>query len=92
KASFNLSIEEAKPFMAIEYVCNSSQERDYEEKFEIYRDTLHVPYYLTHEPDDLRLHHYDPSGGYVRVAANEHGRFAIPEMETEVGLVDGWAR
>ena len=91
-SSFNLSIEDAKPFMALEYVSNTSQKRDYEEKIEIYREKLKIPYYLTHEPDELRLYRLEFDGSYSRVKANREGRLEIPDLETEVGLVDGWAR
>jgi hypothetical protein len=52
-----------------------------------------VPYYLVFYPDgqELTLFRYG-SRRYVTVRPNRAGRFAIPELEMEVALLDGWVR
>ena len=52
-----------------------------------------MPYCLIFFPEeqDLQLYHLE-SGRYRPVPANTHGRHAIPELELEVGLLDGWVR
>jgi hypothetical protein len=93
QGSFNLPLQPVGPFWVLEYVSKSNKRKDYEENFDKYEREVKVPYYLTFYPDDqeLSLYHRRRSR-YVSVKPNEHGRLAIPEMETEVALLDGWAR
>jgi hypothetical protein len=52
-----------------------------------------MPYCLLFYPEkqDLQLHHLE-GARYQRVPANAHGRYAIGELDLEVGLLDGWVR
>src|SRR5205823_7641495 len=58
-----------------------------------YERELKVPYFLLFYPDtqDLTLYHYNGKK-YVSVKANAQGRHPIPELDLEVGLLDGWVR
>jgi Uma2 family endonuclease len=91
--SFNLPFESAHPFWVLEYVSPRNERKDYEDSFRKYEQHLRVPYYLLFHPEKQELRLYRHNGvSYDLVAANEHGRFAVPELEVEVGLLDGWAR
>ncbi|HEV3024618.1 MAG TPA: Uma2 family endonuclease [Pirellulales bacterium] len=90
---FNVSLEAAPPFWVLEYVSRSNERNDYEENFDKYEKQLKVPYYLMFHPEDqeLTLYHYK-SKRYSAVRPNEQDRFAIPELDLELGLKDGWVR
>lgn len=81
------------PFWVLEYVSKSNTCKDYEDSFAKYEKELKVPYYLIfyHDNNELSLYHHNGKK-YVSVKPNDHGRYAIPELEMEVGLLDGWAR
>jgi Uma2 family endonuclease len=91
--SFNTAFESARPYWVLEYVSKSNRRKDYEGNFQKCEQDLKVPYYLTFEPErqELRLYRLDGSR-YAPVEPNEHGRLAVPELELEVALLDGWAR
>ena len=93
KTSFNLPLESAVPFWVMEYVSNNSKRKDYDESFHKYERDLKVRYYLAFYPDDQELTLFRHTGRkYVTVKPNERGRYAIPELEIEVALHDGWVR
>lgn len=91
--AFHTPLQPVLPTMVMEYVSESNRRKDYDRNFRRYRDDLHVPYYLLFEPENqsLIVYHLE-DGKYVKLASNEAGRLAIPELELEVGLVDGWVR
>jgi Uma2 family endonuclease len=91
--SFNLPFESVQPFWVLEYVSQNSERKDYEENFPKYEQELRVPYYLVFHPEkqDLRLYHHN-GVAYDRVTPNPHGPLPIPEIDLEIGLLDGWAR
>jgi Uma2 family endonuclease len=92
-SSFNLPLEPAGPFWVLEYVSNSNKRKDYEESFEKYERHLKVPYYLIYYPDDQELSLYRHNGRkYISVKPGENGRYSIPEVDMEIGLLDGWVR
>ncbi len=90
---FNTPVEPAGPFWVMEYVSKSSKRKDYEDNLRKYEQELRVPYYLIFYPEthDLTLYRHNGEK-YVSVQPNEHGRYAIPELEIEVALLDGWVR
>jgi hypothetical protein len=91
--SFDLPLEAAGPFWVFDYVCASNKRKDYEESQRIYERELNVPYSLVFHPDgqDLTLYlHY--GGRYGKVKPNARGRYEIPELELELGLLEGWVR
>jgi Uma2 family endonuclease len=93
RTSFNLPLESAVPFWVMEYVSDSSRWRDYGESFRKYERDLKVRYYLAFYPDGQELTLFRHTGRkYVTVKPNERGRYAIPELEIEVALHDGWVR
>ena len=91
--SYKLPFEPAPPFMTMEYVSPSNQRKDYEDNYHKYEHELRVPYYLLFYPEkqDLRLHRHN-GVAYERVAPNAAGRLDVPELDLEVGLLDGWLR
>ncbi len=52
-----------------------------------------MPYYLSFDTDarNLTLYRHDKRK-YVSVKPNKQGRYLVPELEMEVGLLDGWVR
>jgi flagellar biosynthesis GTPase FlhF len=95
RLSFNAELERVRIFWVLEYVSSSerSRRKDYRYNKKRYERELKVPYYLTFDPErqDLRLHRLNGER-YERVAPNEAGRYPLPELEVEVGLLQGWVR
>jgi Uma2 family endonuclease len=93
QTSYNLPLEPAPPFWVLEYVSRRSQRKDYKESFRKYERELKVPYYLVFYPDDQKLALFHHTGRiYIPVEPNEQGRFPIPELNLEMGLLGGWVR
>jgi Uma2 family endonuclease len=94
EGSFDVPLQlPAKPFCMLEYVSRSNRRKDYEDSFQKYERDLKVPYYLLFYPDAQELTLYRHNGRkYVSVKPNEQERYAIPELELEIGLRDDWAR
>ena len=93
--SYNIhNDEKSKPFLMIEYVSESNKRKDYVDNMVRYERDLHVPYYLLFEPENqvLSLFKMNARKKYVAVKANAEERFAIPELELEVGILDNWVR
>jgi Uma2 family endonuclease len=86
--------EEEPVFLVVEYVSPSDPYKEYTTKRRDY-EKMQVPYYLVCDPEaaPLVLCLYRHTGEeYALVPANAEGRFAIPELGLEFGLIDGWAR
>jgi Uma2 family endonuclease len=93
KGSYDVPAQPACPFWVLEDVSKESQRKDYEDNMEKYEHDLKVPYYLTFYPDNQELTLYHHTGRkYVTVQPNDQGRCAIPELEMEVAILDGWVR
>jgi Uma2 family endonuclease len=93
KGSFDVPTQPVGPFWVLEYVSKYNQRKDYDDNFDRYEKELKVPYYLIFYPDGLDLTLFHLGGKkYKSVVANEHGRYAIPELNLEVGLLNEWAR
>jgi Uma2 family endonuclease len=91
--SFDLPFQPAAPFLVMEYVSKRNKRKDYEDNFLKYERELKVPYYLVFYPDNQELTLYHRRRGkYVSVKPNEHERYAIPELDLEVTICDGWVR
>jgi Uma2 family endonuclease len=91
--SYDVPLQPVGPFWVLEYVSRHTKRKDYEKSFKVYERELKVPYYLLFYPDDQELTLYQLTGKrYVSVKPNEHGRYAIPELELEIALLDGWVR
>jgi Uma2 family endonuclease len=92
-SSYNVPLEPAGPFWALEYVSPNNPRKDYEESFRKYERELKVPYYLVFYPDEgeLTLYRHNKRK-YVTVKPNAQGRYAIRELDLEVALHDGWVR
>src|SRR5581483_1084336 len=93
EGSYDVPLQPAGPFWVLEYLSKSSKRKAYKDNRRHYEKRLKVPYYLLFDPETqvLTLFHHD-GRQYVRVEPNEHGRLALPELDLEVGLLDGWVR
>lgn len=93
EGSYDLPLQPVGPFWVLEYVSKGSRRKDYDDNFDKYEKKLKVPYYLLFYPEtqDLTLYHHNGTK-YVAVPPNGHGRHALPQLELEVGLRDGWVR
>jgi len=91
--SYDLPLQPVKPFWVLEYVSKHNRRKDWVDNLPIYAQDVQAAYYLVFEPEiqELILHRLEDSR-YVTVLPNEHGRFAIPELELELALLDGWVR
>jgi Uma2 family endonuclease len=93
ESSFNVPLEPAGPFWALQYVSKGNPRKDYEDSFRKYERELKVPYYLVFYPETQGLTLYRHNRRkYVTVKPNAAGRYPIRELDLEVGLVDGWVR
>jgi Uma2 family endonuclease len=92
-SSYNVPLEPAPPFAVFEYVSKSNPRKDYEDSFRKYERELKVPYYAIFYPEtqDLTLYRHNRRK-YVTVKPNKHGRYPIPELELELGILDEWMR
>jgi Uma2 family endonuclease len=91
--SFDLPFQPTGPLWVLEYVSKHSQRKDYEDSFQKYERGLKVPYYLLFYPDSQDVTLYRYSGRrYVTVKPNERERYALPQLDLEVALLDGWVR
>jgi Uma2 family endonuclease len=92
-SSFNTPLQPVGPFLVLEYVSTANRRKDYEDSFNKYERDLRVPYYLLFYPDNQELTLYRHNGTrYVSVKPDERERYAIPELEMEVAILDGWVR
>ena len=81
------------PLLVLEYVSKSSVRKDYEVNHVKYERELAVPYYLLFYPDADEFTLFKlKDGKYITVRPNAQGRYAIPELELEVELLDTWVR
>ena len=81
------------PLLCLEYVSKENRRKDYDDNFEKYQKELKIPYYLLFYPDNEELTLFRMSAkGYAAVSPNAAGRFAIPELELEAGLLGEWVR
>lgn len=93
EGSFDLPLQPVRPFWMLEYVSRFSKRKDYDDNLERYERDLKVPYYLLFQPDVLEMTLYKHNGRrYVSVKPNEHDRYAIPDLELELALLDDWVR
>jgi Uma2 family endonuclease len=91
--SFNVPTQDAHPFWVLEYVSKHNKRKDYDDNFDKYEKELKVPYYLLFYPEEQELTLYRLKGRrYVSVKPNAKGRYAIPELDLELALLDGWVR
>jgi len=93
EGSYDVPLQPVPPFWVLEYVSKSSKRKAYQESMYKYEHELKVPYYLVFYPDaqEMTLYHHNKKR-YVSVKPIENGRLPIPELEMELGLLDGWVR
>lgn len=93
EGSFNTPLQPVGPFLMLEYVSKYNRRKDYDVNYDRYQNELKVPYYLIFYPDADELSLFRlRDGKYVTVLPNESTRYAIPELELEVALLDRWVR
>ena len=91
--SYSTVHQPGPPLLVLEYVSKSSKQKDYVDNLQKYELELKVPYYLLFDLDEDKLHLFQlADDGYQPVEPNENGRFAIPDLELEAALHDGWVR
>jgi Uma2 family endonuclease len=91
--SFDVPFQPAFPLCVLEYVSKHNKRKDYDDNMRKYERELKVPYYLLFYPDaqELTLYHHNKRR-YVTAKPNAEGRLAIPDLDLEVALLDGWVR
>jgi Uma2 family endonuclease len=93
EGSYDVPLQPARPFWMLEYVSKSNRRKDYDDNLHKYEHSLKVPYYLLFQPDVQELTLYRYTGRkYVSIKPNDAERLALPELELEVALLDGWVR
>jgi Uma2 family endonuclease len=91
--NFSLHVQPARPLLVLEYVSKHSERKDYDDNYDKYENELKVPYYLLFYPDNEELSVFHLAGdAYASVTPNAAGRLAVPELELEVALHEGWVR
>jgi Uma2 family endonuclease len=91
--SYDVPLQPARPFWMMNCVSQYNRRKDYDSHFDKYETELKVPYYLLFYPDSQKVTLYRRRRGrFAPVEPNERGRLAIPELELEIALFDGWVR
>ncbi|MBN9519536.1 Uma2 family endonuclease [bacterium] len=91
--SFPIELIPARPLFVLEYVSKGNPRKDYDGNLALYEQALAVPYYLLFYPDNEELTLFRLADGkYVAAHPGDSERYAVPELELEVALVDGWVR
>jgi Uma2 family endonuclease len=91
--SFAVATAPARPVLVLEYVSKDNYRKDYEDNLVRYEQSLRIPYYLAFYPDNEELSLFRLVGGkYEATHANDSGRLAVPELELEAAILDGWVR
>jgi Uma2 family endonuclease len=91
--SYDVSLQPVGPFCVLEYVSKSNRRKDYDDNMRKYEHELKVPYYLLFVPEEEELTLYHHTGErFVSVRPGGQGRYAIPDLDLAVGLLDGWLR
>jgi hypothetical protein len=91
--SYDVPLQPVGPCCVMEYVSKGKRRKDYDDNMRKYEHELRVPYYLLFVPDEQELTLYHHNGErYTSVRPDENGRYAIPELDLAVGLLDGWVR
>jgi Uma2 family endonuclease len=90
--SYDVPFQPVLPFWVFDYISLTNHRKDYEDNFEAY-DRCKVPYALIFYPDsqELTLFHHNGKE-YVSIEPNTRGCLAVPELDMEVALLDGWVR
>jgi Uma2 family endonuclease len=93
ETSYDVPLQPVGPFWVLEYVSKNNKRKDFETNLRKYEQELKVPYYLIFYPEaqEMTLFHHD-QGRYHTVQPNAQGRVALPELELELALLDGWVR
>jgi hypothetical protein len=89
---YDLVRQPAAPLLVIEYITDYRRP-EFLRNVEQYERELRVPYYLRVYPHDERVELFRPAAGrYTTVPLNAAYRVAIPELELEVAVFNGWVR
>ena len=91
--SFNTFRQPVGPLLVLDYVSRLNFRKDYLDSFRKYEIDLKVPYYLLFYPHKSELFVFRLADeAYAPIEPNSMGRLAIPELELEVAVLDGWVR
>lgn len=93
RTNFALELELDPPFMALEYVSPNNPRKDYKDNLKRYERELKIPYYVLFYPEkqDLRVYRHDGER-YLWLEPDASGRFSIPELDLQIGLLHRWVR
>jgi Uma2 family endonuclease len=94
RRSYVLWQELALPLVLLEYASDGgAEERDNTPrrgKFWLYEKKIHPAFYGIFLPDEARIEMYhDVEHHFERMAANQNGRFPIPDLGVELGIWHG---
>jgi Uma2 family endonuclease len=93
EGSYDVPLQPVGPFWTLEYVSKHNRRKDYEDSFKKYEQALKVPYYLIFYPENEELTLYHNTGQkYRTVLPNNQERYAIPELDLELRIWEGWVR
>jgi len=93
EGSYNTELEPVGPLWILEWVADSSEGKDYGDAFRKYERDLKIPYCLSYHPGKGDLRFYRHNGKrYERVEMNTAGRYPLPELDLEIGRLEGWVR
>lgn len=90
--SFDIPFQPVRPFFVLEYLTEANRRR-IQENYELCERKLEIRYYLRFDFNASTLELFKLDGGkYSTILPNAFGRYAIPELELEVALLDKWVR
>ena len=95
KTNFAIPVQPARPFAVFEYVSKESNRKEYQGSWDKYERELKVPYYLIFHPDEQELLLFRLNkrrGKYISVHPDDEGRYAIPDLDLGMAVLDGWVR
>lgn len=92
RTSFPVPVEPVLPLLVIEYVSKGGDKKDYVVNRRRYA-LVGVPYYVICDPQKSKLEvHHLQDDGYVRLEPGLNNRVSVPELDLEIGLLNGWMR
>jgi len=92
-AVFDLAEQPARPFWTLDYTSDEVERKSYDKSFEKYERALKVPNCLMFNTSTGELKLYRHNGReYDLVAPNISGRYSIPELGVQVGMLNDSVR
>jgi Uma2 family endonuclease len=93
KLSYMVPLQPVLPTLVMEWTCKTNTRKDYADHRRRYERDLKVPYYLLFHPEDVVVEMHElVDGNYRRMEPDSNGRYRLPLLEVELGLVDKYIR